>query len=257
MGQLHDKLTALMAVIARLPGRNWGRTDDRIMFEDGVHLVPATAGNGLRDYEALALAPNGEDGRGAHGDGDTRTFDTIAAVLHHAVELRDMLEHPTLRALLRVLHERERQVVVEGFNTDHDDQYHDGKTLSYAAASYLGPVWTYSAKMAPHGAALTTMAEPVDPTEPPVQWPWDRKWWKPKTLERDLERGAALAVAALERHYRDIESEEFKKLPQDDVRRMTHEILAAAGYKGGVTDKAFKEAMKATKRGILRMARAK
>lgn len=243
MGQIHDKLNNLFAVIARMPGRNWGRTDDRIMFEDGVHLVTAEAGRGLREYEALTRAPNEEEGRGAHGDGDTRTFDTVAAVLHHAVELRDLLEHPTLRALLRALAERERQVVGEGFDTDHDDNHSDHQALAYAAGSYLSPVWKNT--------------DAKDKGRPPLQWPWEEAWWKPKDKVRDAERGAALALAYLEQLDRDHERDEFKKLPQDDVKRMVLEVLTAAGYKGGETGKPFKEAMKAAQRGILRMARAR
>lgn len=241
MGQLHDKLTNLFHVISRLPGRNWGRDDERIMFEDGGHLVPAEMGGDLREYEALTRAPNAESGRGAHGDGDLRTFDTIAAVLHHAAELRELLEHPTLRALLRVLQERERQVDSEGFDTEHDDRHEDHESLAYAAGSYLAPVWKNT------GAK--------DQGRPPLQWPWEDAWWKPKAPVRDAERGAALAVAYLEQLDRDEEQEEFKSLPQDDVKRMVLEVLKAAGYKGGALGKPFKDAMKAAQRGILRIRR--
>lgn len=244
MQPLHTRLTALFAVIATLPGRNWGRTDDRIMFEDSVHLVPAEMGSGIREYEALVRAPNGEEGRGAHGDGDKRTFDRIAAVLYHAAELKDLLEHPTLLVLLRVLAERERQQEAEGFGTDHDDAYHDDATLGYAASSYLGPVWK--------GGHLL---RDCDMSKPPSQWPWDPAWWKPKSKVRDAERGAALAIAHLERLGRDEEREAFKKLPKDEVLRMTQEILTAAGYTGGPTTKPFKEAMKAAQRGLLRMGK--
>lgn len=253
MGQLHDKLTALFAVISRLPGRNWGKSDDRIMFEDGVHLVPAEAGRGLPDFEALTRAPNGEDGRGAHGDGDTRTFDTIAAVLHHAAELRDLLEHPTLQVMLKVLQERERQVGAEGFDTDHDDQ-HKPYEMLYAAAWYM-----FSAAEVAHFS---------DTGKPPVikllgakgvlysmHWPWEASWYKPKSPQRDLERAVALGIAAMEHQSRLAEAEEFKKLPQDEISRMTLAILNVAGYRGGVTGKAFKEAIKAANRSALRISK--
>lgn len=241
MQSLHSRLTALFAVIASLPGKNWGRTDDRIMFEDGVHLVIAEPGRDLREYEALVRAPNGEEGRGAHGDGDNRTFDRVAAVLHHAVELRDLLEHPTLQVLLRVLAERERQQAAEGFGTDHDDNHDDPMSLAYAAGSYLAPVWKNT--------------DAKDKGRPPLGWPWEEAWWKPKSKVRDAERAGALVIAHLERLDRDAEREAFKKLPQDDVLRMTQEILTAAGYTGGPTSKPFKEAVKAAKRGLLRMGK--
>ena len=33
----------------------------------------------------------------------------------------------------------------------------------------------------------------------PVGFPWEPKWWKPKTPQRDLERAGALCLAELDR----------------------------------------------------------
>lgn len=254
MGQLTTKLVDLFKAISCLPGREWGRTDDRIMFVDSVHLVPAEAGRDLREFEALRRAPSGEEGRGAGGDGDTQTFDDIARVLHHAAEIRDLLEHPTLRALLRVLEERERQVVEEGFNTDHDDG-HKPYELLYASAWY-----TLAASEIPNFQSAQkppVLSISAGPASYSLHWPWEASWYKPKGQRRDLERAVALGLAALEKQDRDAEYAEFKTLPVNEVRQMTQEILAAAGYKGAVTSKGFKEAMKAAQRGILRIERSK
>lgn len=254
MAEIHDKLLNLFKALSRLPGRNWGLdvSNNRIMFEDASHIVPAEMGKDLDEYEALRRAPSLEgSGRGAHGDGDRKTFDAIARVLYHAAEFRDLLEHPTLRALLAVLAERERQVSVEGFGSEHDDNQHHFE-ITYAAAWYM--LAASDIPMFNDVGNPPTLSWPVGKEgRDTIRWPWDDKWWKPKTQERNLERAVALGIAAMERQYRYAEYVEFKKLPEDEVLRMTQEVLTAAGYTGGAATKPFKEALKAVKRGLLRV----
>lgn len=80
--------------------------------------------------------------------------------------------------------ERRRQVEVEGWTAEHDDEHDDG-SLSMAAACYAGA----RARRA-HGASDT-----------PRLWPesWSARWWKPKDRRRDLIRAGALIVAEIER----------------------------------------------------------
>ncbi|NTJ63802.1 hypothetical protein G6M50_36745 [Agrobacterium rhizogenes] len=74
--------------------------------------------------------------------------------------------------------ERQRQIKVEGFTSEHDDM-NGGHNLALAAAAYA-------------------MNGPYPMDDPPWFWPWDRKWWKPKDERRDLVRAAALIIARIE-----------------------------------------------------------
>ena len=77
--------------------------------------------------------------------------------------------------------ERQRQIVQEGFNAEHDSQ-HSGADLLAAAKCYA------EKNPAMHNDANF-----------PLEWPWDYDWWKPGTRERDLVRAGALALAAVDR----------------------------------------------------------
>lgn len=74
--------------------------------------------------------------------------------------------------------ERGRQIEVEGWTPEHDDEHACGE-MAYAAACYC----------------IAT----VDRSGPPACWPWAASWWKPKSRRRDLIRAAALIVAEIER----------------------------------------------------------
>lgn len=78
--------------------------------------------------------------------------------------------------------ERLRQIEIESFDTDNDDDY-DRDELIGAALSYLWNHW---------------FADGVG-GRPPIVWPWEARWWKPKSRRRDLERAGALIAAELAR----------------------------------------------------------
>lgn len=78
-----------------------------------------------------------------------------------------------------VIAERFRQIEVEGWSAEHDDNHERGE-LAKAGATYL----LYA------GTASPTL---------PSTWPWQADWWKPANYRRDLVRGAALALAEGER----------------------------------------------------------
>ncbi len=80
--------------------------------------------------------------------------------------------------------ERLRQMMEEGFDERHDDQ-HTGRELAGAAEGYL--------------AAAISRADGVDVTTPPIGWPFEPEWWKPKGYYADLKRAAALIRAEMER----------------------------------------------------------
>jgi hypothetical protein len=87
-----------------------------------------------------------------------------------------------------VLAERNRQIEMEGWTRDHDDE-HDTGQLAAAAAAYALE------------ASLLFPDVRTDEHQRLIQriWPWDSQWWKPKDKRRNLVRAAALALAEIER----------------------------------------------------------
>ncbi|WP_175841655.1 hypothetical protein [Burkholderia arboris] len=83
-------------------------------------------------------------------------------------------------AARRVLAERRRQVEVEGFTPERDDE-HDVGRLICAAICYAG------ADITNHPAG-----------EPPDLWPCASEWWKPGDDGRNLDKATALLLAASE-----------------------------------------------------------
>lgn len=81
--------------------------------------------------------------------------------------------------------ERRRQIEVEGWTAEHDDEHVNGE-LTAAAACYASPDLNLDADNIPFGAT-------------PPSWPWDVEWWKPKGRRHDLIRAGALIVAEIER----------------------------------------------------------
>lgn len=73
--------------------------------------------------------------------------------------------------------ERKRQIESEGWTPEHDDQQRIGD-LERAAFCYRDASGEGSAQ--------------------PGQWPWDAKWWKPQSRQRNLVRAGALYLAASE-----------------------------------------------------------
>lgn len=74
--------------------------------------------------------------------------------------------------------ERKRQIEEEGWTPEHDDQSRNGEMLA-AAICYM---------------VALTRADPV-----PELWPWDARWWKPKSRRENLIRAGALVAAELDR----------------------------------------------------------
>jgi hypothetical protein len=91
------------------------------------------------------------------------------------------MDHFT-KAATDVLNERVRQVDIEGWTPEHDDQHGYGQ-MAGAAACY-----------ALQGATHWATAEAVTRF-----WPWEGKWWKPTTVRSSLVKAAALLIAEIER----------------------------------------------------------
>lgn len=99
--------------------------------------------------------------------------------------------------------ERQRQVEVEGWTAEHDDD-HIGGQLARAGAAYAiqgstphgAPEFYVTAKGSHAGTHGGTIGS-FSPAR--LVWPWSFDWWKPKGQRRNLIRAAALIVAEIER----------------------------------------------------------
>ena len=89
----------------------------------------------------------------------------------------------TSKAAKDVLAERQRQMDVEGWTPEHDDE-HSANELGLAASIY-----------AFHDNVRTLEHSPITP----LYWPWSKRWWKPKSYRENLMRAGALIIAEIER----------------------------------------------------------
>lgn len=84
--------------------------------------------------------------------------------------------------------ERRRQIEVEGWTPEHDDQHSD-RELARAAAAYA-----YAAGVDGQQRAIF-----IGGRITPRWWPWALEWWKPTDRRRDLIKAGALILAEIER----------------------------------------------------------
>jgi hypothetical protein len=117
---------------------------------------------------AAAASPNFASTTGtvdALGDADGRRF------------------FPLTAAAVSVLDERQRQVSMEGWTAEHDDEHPRGE-LALAASCYA-----------------EELPKPYRERHPmcPARWPWSADFWKPKDYRSNLVRAGALILAEIER----------------------------------------------------------
>lgn len=125
----------------------------------------------------------------------TRLMNSIADIntklLAAEAELSAANERTLAPVILEIANERLRQISVEGWTPEHDDQHSSGE-LAGAAGYYAKHVnarqWCFKNNPDDY------QCEPE-----PSGWPWAAEWWKPKNPRSDLIRAAALIVAELER----------------------------------------------------------
>lgn len=104
----------------------------------------------------------------------------------------------TDKVIAEIAAERKRQIEVEGWSAEHDDEHVDG-SLAAAAACYAHPkqIFTAAVHSDPRGDP------PMPDTYSRVQWAWPKswhgKWFKMKGRRRDLIRAGALIIAEIER----------------------------------------------------------
>jgi len=114
---------------------------------------------------------------------------TTAEKYARLARLADTAIDSTVSAALMVVAERRRQVFVEGWDAAHDDVYVT-LDLPRAAACYALSAGGGSKSGNCFFEAIRNC------------WPWARKWWKPSTPMRDLEKAGALILAEIERRTR-------------------------------------------------------
>lgn len=88
-----------------------------------------------------------------------------------------------------VIAERFRQIEVDGWSADHDDEQHVVGELATAGAAYAI-------------RAEVHITHPTWPVSRPTWWPWSDSWWKPTDFRRDLVKACALIVAEGEKYDR-------------------------------------------------------
>ncbi len=111
------------------------------------------------------------------------------------------------RGVALISEERIRQMEVEGWTTNHDDEHVD-ESLAYAAACYALPAKSRGAKSKFGQEDVSCRGEtPVWGAvkhQVPKQWPnsWSASWWNPSSRLRDLVKAGALIAAEIDRHIR-------------------------------------------------------
>lgn len=90
--------------------------------------------------------------------------------------------------------ERQRQISIEGWTPEHDDEHSLGE-MAQAAMCYTEHAMNNS--YVGIGNVNKYKAAPA-----PKNWPWGSIWWKPKNPMRDLVRAGALIAAEHDRIFR-------------------------------------------------------
>lgn len=102
-----------------------------------------------------------------------------------------------MTALEDIHAERQRQIAIEGWSYEHDDQHAHGQMALAAAAYAAQSVVKVDPWIKVGFAGRTQLAGTFNVSD--LLWPWDWRWWKPKDKRHDLVRAGALIVAEIER----------------------------------------------------------
>lgn len=144
------------------------------MDEANAHLI-AAAPDMLAMLKQL-VSPNGGE------DPDLIEAERVIARAEGAIAGRVARQEAGYGDVItEIASERRRQIEVERWTAQHDDAHRPGE-LADAAASYAS------------NASANEGQRNWNRHNPPITWPWSRKWWKPTIPRRDLIRAAALTV---------------------------------------------------------------
>lgn len=156
------------------------------LLGNGVHpLAAAYAWRSLSAAHGLSRVDLGAEG--SHETTEAARAALTQSERPHAMETpRFFVSHRQRdnAAATAIAAERQRQIEVEGWTPEHDDEHQDGELLT-AAIIYL---WWGTDRAAPLKADGT-----------PMGWPWDPEWWKPKDRCSNLIRAGALCQAEQDR----------------------------------------------------------
>lgn len=104
----------------------------------------------------------------------------LAEIALATLEAEKAEQKPVLsQAVADIIDERQRQIAVEGWTPEHDDEHSRGE-LAAAASCYA---------LLANQQGFST----------PAHWPWSPDWWKQTSERNDLVKAGALITAEIER----------------------------------------------------------
>lgn len=124
------------------------------------------------------------------------------------------LSRPLSPFMQAVIAERFRQIDVEGWSAEHDDNHRPGEIAIAGAAYLLFAPWHLLTEEEREHYGFLKLALQL--------WPWSHQWWKPQGFRRDLVRGCALAIA---------EGEKFDRLKTARSRGLPGALEKFDAYK--------------------------
>lgn len=131
--------------------------------------------------------------------------ETIMAIIEHCETVAAALSPPTseerVQAIDDIAAERRRQVESEDWTPEHDDEHGSGEMAKADDAYALHGRWfghLHRAEFDPADDRGQRIGQ-ADLAAPPQFWPWEWRWWKPRSHRENLVRAGALIVAEIER----------------------------------------------------------
>ncbi len=190
--QAHDRIAeSICQTIAEIPDRSSPDDDPDMMLvtSDELHTIVVCALENEAERQAHSL-PGDVGGdldrlltliETAHEHGDE------IAIVEQAAKVRAALTPSALsgdagEGLAAIASERTRQIEVEGWSPEHDDEHADCQMAGAAAC--------YAMSAIPHWAKHEAIR---------LLWPWSKDWWKPRSHRENLVRAGALIVAEIDR----------------------------------------------------------
>lgn len=191
--ELRDALTGL-----------YNHTDDPHLIEEIRKVVEKITGASASASEEvlhgpfayLVIVPGLDEEHWRTSDGPETMSGYVSLPMFTKVDPFDCLRSDVparaepAQAWADVIAERRRQIEVEGWTPEHDDVHDDGE-LALAAVCYALPDWQR------HRIEILTALGHVPLWQ--KLWPWNREWWKPKSIRSDLVKAGALILAEIER----------------------------------------------------------
>lgn len=135
-----------------------------------------------------------------------------------SAQVQDVAESPAIKAITA---ERNRQIEKEGWTPEHDDTHSNGE-MAWAAAAYAIGLYSLSGRV--------QLGKQFKPWLKRI-WPWELKWWKPTSRQRNLIKAGALIVAELDRLFRAAASSDINLDKPADVNHTASDLVKPAPTK--------------------------